>query len=413
MDSDLLKRDAWTPNSPEDQTLVSATLESILASAHFRSSRRYPAMLRYVVEKALQGDSDSLKERTIGVEVFGRDPNYDTNSDPVVRFSAGEVRKRLAQFYQEHGKDSPIEVELPLGTYVPRFYRQPTQIAEPLLSADGAAVSPIHPHPPVPPARTRHSIAKWIAALAIVAAIAIAASLMLRSERNPNPVLSVWSPLLKKNDPVLISVGQPHPLDEVAPELPNISIQDHILRPEFRVSITTVGAIANMVGFLQSQHKPFRIHQAYSNTLDDFHERPVVLVNANNNKWTLLLLKPFRFHFIQQGTFAYIEDTQNPNYRGWNVDFSQPYRSQTTDYAIVARFDSPTTGGPIIVVAGISSNGTEAAGEFIVSPEFLEALMQNAPKGWNINHGNFEAVLKVEVVSGNTGASTVVASQFW
>lgn len=413
MDGDLSKREAWTPSGAQERSLVSATLDDILASAQFRSSRRYPAMLRYVIEKALHGDRDSLKERTIGVEVFGRDADYDTNADPVVRFSAGEVRKRLAQFYQEHGRNYPIEIELPLGTYVPRFHRRVAQ-AEALHEA--AIVSPIEEnHGPsiAPPVQADHRT-RWPGYILVLVALAcVLAALVARAVRKPNPVLQVWKPLLNNSGPVLISVGQPQPLDEVAPGPPNISIKDHILRPEFRVSITTVGAVANMVGFLQSQHKQFRIHQAYSNTLDDFHDRPVVLVNANNNKWTLLLLKPLRFYFVQVGDFAYIEDAQNPAYRGWNVDFSKPYSGQTADYAIVGRFNSATTGGPVIVVAGISSNGTEAAGEFIVSPEFMAELMKRAPKGWDIGSGNFEAVLKVEVVSGNTGSSTVVASQFW
>lgn len=413
MESDLSRREAWMPSGAEERSQVSATLDAILASTQFRSSRRYPAMLRYVIEKALHGDGDSLKERTIGVEVFGRNPDYDTNADPVVRFSAGEVRKRLAQFYQEHGRDHTIEIELPLGTYVPRFHRREAELhgtaSASTTEEDRGTASDIARAVPAEH-RSRRSVSIVLAL--VVLACAFAAYFVWEARRT-NPVLKVWAPLLNNADPVLISVGQPQPLDKVAPEPPNISIGDHILRPEFRVSITTVGAIANIVGFLQSQHKQFRIHQAYSNTLDDFHGRPVVLVNANNNKWTLLLLKPYRFHFVQVGDFAYIDDAQNPAFRGWSVDFSQPYSGQTADYAIVSRFNSATTGAPVIVVAGISSNGTEAAGEFIVSPEFLTALMKDAPKGWDITNGSFEAVLKVEVVSGNTGASTVVASQFW
>jgi len=52
------------------------------------------------VEQTLAGNEDNLKERTLGVEVFHRTPDYDTNLDPVVRLCAGEVRKRIAQYYQ-------------------------------------------------------------------------------------------------------------------------------------------------------------------------------------------------------------------------------------------------------------------------------------------------------------------------
>ena len=88
-----------------------------------------------------------------------------------------------------------------------------------------------------------------------------------------------------------------------------------------------------------------------------------------------------------------------------------PFLKQDIDYAIIARFQDATSGGPVIVIAGISSNGTEAAGEFVVSPEQLNTLARIASQG-SLDR-NFEAVLKVEVVGGNTGATTIVVSQFW
>jgi hypothetical protein len=87
----------WTPKANSDRSFLLEEPSSILASPHFSNSKRYPAFLRHVVEKSLDGQAEDLKERTIGVEVFGRHPDYDTNADPVVRVSAGKVRKRLAQ----------------------------------------------------------------------------------------------------------------------------------------------------------------------------------------------------------------------------------------------------------------------------------------------------------------------------
>jgi len=109
------------PTFPEDREQVLKELDAILASYHFRGSKRYPALLKYVVDAALDGRSSDLKERTLGVEVFGREPNYDTNADPVVRFSASEVRKRIAQYYHENVSNSRLQIDLPLGSYVPEF----------------------------------------------------------------------------------------------------------------------------------------------------------------------------------------------------------------------------------------------------------------------------------------------------
>ncbi|MGB7743395.1 MAG: hypothetical protein WBL41_11575, partial [Terracidiphilus sp.] len=71
----------WVPATAEERQLVHKELEAILTSYHFRGSKRYPAFLKYVVEAALDTRLGDLKERTLGVEVFGRDPNYDTNAD--------------------------------------------------------------------------------------------------------------------------------------------------------------------------------------------------------------------------------------------------------------------------------------------------------------------------------------------
>ena len=111
----------WSPQNPEEHEIVRRELNSILSSHHFKNSKRYPALLRYVVEKTLDGHSDQLKERTLGIEVFDRPPDYDTNADPVVRFSASEIRKRIAQFYHENDNESGLQIDLPLGSYVPEF----------------------------------------------------------------------------------------------------------------------------------------------------------------------------------------------------------------------------------------------------------------------------------------------------
>src|SRR5664279_1677548 len=120
----------WEPASEVDRELVLKELDSILASYHFRGSKRYPALLKYIVDSTLDGRSGDLKERTLGVEVFGRDPDYDTSADPVVRLSAGEVRKRIAQYYHETGNSSRVQIDLPLGSYVPEFLLRGTETAE-------------------------------------------------------------------------------------------------------------------------------------------------------------------------------------------------------------------------------------------------------------------------------------------
>src|SRR5215472_16477543 len=97
-------------------------LDRMLKSRHFRNSRRYPAFLAHIVRRRLDGDLDSLKERILGIEVFKRPHDYDTGADPVVRITAGEVRKRIALYYHDVGTEQELRIELPAGSYVPVFF---------------------------------------------------------------------------------------------------------------------------------------------------------------------------------------------------------------------------------------------------------------------------------------------------
>ena len=89
---------APTPHLPPERVEeVRTVLERVLGSHLFKSSRRCQTLLRHITEQTLAGDTSSLKERTLGIAVFGRTPDYDTSQDPVVRASAAEIRKKLAQ----------------------------------------------------------------------------------------------------------------------------------------------------------------------------------------------------------------------------------------------------------------------------------------------------------------------------
>lgn len=113
----------WTPEGPEECAAIRSHLEQILGSQFFRNSRRYPDFLRYVVNETLDGRGARVKERTLGIEIFGRKPDYDTNLDHIVRSTATEVRKRLIRYYQENGHKSDIRIDLPQRSYAPFFRR--------------------------------------------------------------------------------------------------------------------------------------------------------------------------------------------------------------------------------------------------------------------------------------------------
>lgn len=138
--------------SSEEILQVQRHLETVIASPSFASSKRATDFLQLVVGHALNGDFDALRERMIGSEMFGRPIDYDTGSDSVVRVKATEVRRKLSQFYAEN-EHTNIRVELPSGSYVPRFWFQSPEA----IGSGGLSDEPVrHPEPvevlPIPSA---------------------------------------------------------------------------------------------------------------------------------------------------------------------------------------------------------------------------------------------------------------------
>ncbi len=127
--------------SPRQVQQIRYHLEELLASPAFASSKRAQSFLRLVVGHALDGDYDSLRERMIGAEMFGRPIDYDTGSDSVVRVKATEVRKKLQQFYLE-SPSSEVRIELPSGSYVPKFGFSPIAVEPPVSATTADPVGP-------------------------------------------------------------------------------------------------------------------------------------------------------------------------------------------------------------------------------------------------------------------------------
>ena len=128
--------------APEKAKLVRHHLDELTTSRAFAGSKRAQEFLRLIVEHALAGELDSLRERMIGAEMFNRPVDYDTANDSVVRVKATEVRKKLAQFYLEREEPADVRIELPAGCYVPRFSFETLEPATPLgLGQAGAAAA--------------------------------------------------------------------------------------------------------------------------------------------------------------------------------------------------------------------------------------------------------------------------------
>jgi hypothetical protein len=398
----------WIPVTSADRELVLRELEAILASYHFRGSKRYPALLKYVVKAALDGHSGDLKERTLGVEVFGRDPDYDTSADPVVRFSASEVRKRIAQYYHESGNQSGLQIELPLGSYVPGFFSRGSESAE--VTSDGSTGKSASLQDDHHVSRRRYRAV--ILAMAVLL-LAVAAAGIFSYRRLAARTVAVdtrlWDPILRAPKPILIVFGTSHP-NNLGPEAAETSFFDHTTGPYHHVSIATAAALANVAGVLRQHGAVYETKEDTETTLTDLHARPLILVGATNNAWTMRLMSALRYRFTPV-PLVRVLDSQNPHNSDWLVDFSKPYTSISTDYAIVARYQDATTEGPVLVIAGLGPYGTEAASAFVSTPEYIEQIVKQVPAGWETK--NLELVIKSEVIDGKAGPPILIASTSW
>jgi hypothetical protein len=379
----------WTPETPEDRDLVTRELNAILSSSHFSGSKRYPALLKYVVSKTLDGHSDELKERTLGVEVFDRSPDYDTNADPVVRFSASEVRKRLAQYYSECDESSQLLIQLPLGSYVPEF--------KPKGAAPNVMV-------------LRRSRSLWWVAAAFLLTLAVFGAYSYRKASAPRSTDKLWDPLLHSPASVLIVVGTS---DFVPPNVKPVEadVTDHLRGPFHHITMSSAIALARMAGFLQANGKAYEIKDDREVSLTDFRSRPVILIGARNNPWTMRLTDPLRFRF-DFGSLSRIQDRENPNSNAWNDPHTyESADSSTSDYALITRYHDSTTNGTVMVVAGLGTYGTEAASEFAVSPQYIDQLLSKAPADWEDK--NLEIVIRTDKINGEAGPPYLVSSTSW
>lgn len=398
----------WLPTTAEEREAVLQELEAILSSYHFRGSKRYPALLQYVVDAALENRFGDLKERTLGVEVFGRDPGYDTNADPVVRVSAGEVRKRIAQYYHENGHSSRVQIELPLGSYAPEFVLCAPDASAPNANSERLTSSEVA-------IRTRRSLMRAIflgLTLVLLVGGAIAGYLYYEaSSSGEAATVKLWNPLFKSPRAVLIVLGATHPADTQPPSQ-TTTFAEHLNNPYHHVSIWVALALTHVTTVLEQHRKAYDVKESQETTLEDIRSRPIVLVGALNNNWTLRLTAPLRFHFsVTANGMQNIDDAAKPGPTGWTVPSAQPYPSVTTDYALVARFRDPTTECPVMVIAGIGPYGTEAAGEFVQSPQHLAELAAKLPHGWE--NKNLELVLKTNVIGAKAGPPVLVTAYTW
>jgi len=405
---------AFDPRSDLEREQVRKQLQKILESPVFQNSKRYAAVLKYIVDRTLEGYGDQLKERTIGIDVFKRTPDYDTATDHAVRSAVAEVRKRLAQYYQQHGRDQ-LRIEVLPGSYMPQFrWFDELLSAVPAVSLhqDQAGNAPATPF-----AKLTHGRAwlqpRWLAPACILLLASLAA--LVASTRPRDPFDSFWQPVLSSRAPVLLCIGNVEggrttPDDNSNPN-PTLSLSDFHNSPFETVNVHDVITMTRFAGLMEARGRQFELKSQSDATFTDLQNGPTVLVGLLNNTWTERLMPKLRFTVEDVSDKVTIRDRNNPSRQDWSVDYTTPYLNVTRDYAIVLRMLDPKTEQMVVVAAGITVFGTVAAGDLLTSRTEMKKLAAVAPPGWEKK--NMELVLSTDVIRGRSGPATIVAAQFW
>ena len=387
----------------------------MLRSPYFVRSKRYPALLEYAVVHTLEGNLDALNERAVAMEIFGRTVEYEPNTDSVVRNATGEVRKRIALYNNAH-PEVEVRIELPPGSYAAEFHwRKPEKDTVSLLAAD--LTSSAEAAPEVSLRRRSHAkLRLWaISASILILLLAVMIAAVVALDWRKHEEQDFLRPMLHGDASAIILLGRAK-LPGEAGDAANESNRDWI-EPEKMILDDAVTAALFCDSF-RAYGRDCKMVSLSNISLAAIRNDAVVLVGALDVPWTVKLQEPLCFRFQHQqarldranGHARIISDCTGRQAGGWRIVGSDKIAG--SDFAIVARFESDVTNGPVLLASGLSHIGTVAAGQFLIhGEENYRRLRAFAPKEWDGK--NFEAVLQVDIIQGNPGAAKIVATRFW
>jgi len=418
---------------------VLSQLTQIQSSHAFCNSARSKEFLSYVVEQVLAGHTDNLKERSIGVNLFHRSPSYDTGEDPIVRVKAGEVRRRLAEYYAAEEKAPELLIELPVGSYVPKFHwrTEPPPLAPAAIAAPADLPAPVPETVELPPALPKQSWNRKTMGFAAALGIAgIAAMIFVRGYfHHPSALDLFWGPLSATQQPVLICVPSPVTYavsSDLFPKSPaaHTGIYDSIMKrnttplqldpdtplvwkeitplADFHVNKDDAYVAEELTAFFASERRPSQVRFGSDYTYEDLRSSPAILIGAYNNPWTDRIMSGLPIGFRESGEVLWIEDRTKPG-QVWKSSLEG--RLGTKDFALVARLMNSKTGEFLVIVSGVGMVGTKAAGRFVTHEEDLKTALREAPNGWE--RKNLEVVLETDIVDGSPSPPRAVAIKVW
>ena len=445
--------------SRKERAALEQHLAEIIEGTAFKGSHRSGQFLKYVVDQAIAGHFEALKERVIGVELFGRSTSYDTSDDAIVRVTASDVRKRLLQHYGKQGATSEYRINLPSGSYIPEIipnaHNEAMQLAgsmthgevatmprsttpgqAPPVVADSAAdpaVSPRNAQLASPDKR------RWLLLCSLIAALNLAlwgAFWMTGSRRiearSSNPL---WSTLfnpshsthLITSDPNIVVVQEitggeltvsDYANHKYIPESSNLTpeqvrISHMILWGDNSSAALDPPITARIAALAQTSPRAMDVRAARSIQLTDLKsdDNFIFLGSPRSNPWSALFSDELDFRFAFDSATsqeiivnAHPHPNELPRYvptaLGWGTGES---------YAIVALVQNLDQNGQVLLLAGANGEATEAAGNLVTDLPRLVATLQKCGIDSSGPLRHFELLMRVNTMAGSPNQSDVVA----
>jgi hypothetical protein len=441
----MASKDGGASHLPEEvnQDEVYQALERVLSSKYFVHAPMKQKFLRLICEYHLKGRGNELNEFLIGQEVFGRDSNYNPSTDPIVRVGAHGVREKLELYYQKEGFDDEIRMEMPVGSYNLSFLRNQRRKHE-----EAPSDSPAAPSPEMP-ARSRWPLLFYPILAALLLAVGLLAHSNSRlkeqvkaatSQKDLDSYQLVWQPFIKNSSPTLMVLSNPSVFRFINPAdpdpvvtksipltteetsasfeaLPNKSMIKIIPVPRLTLTSDTYTGIGEAIGVhrvtnvFRSFEKNISLRQSRTVSVEDLkNQNVIVLGSVWVNNWSGKLPAREEFIYSDDVTIKNLNPLpgEQPEYR---AVFDKQSGKLIEDYAIVTVGPNISEKDIVMILAGLHSEGTAAAAEYVTTKHYLNELNQKlgtlgsepgAPK-------YYQALLKAGVDNGIPTTITLVS----
>lgn len=401
-----------------DAELGLLEIERLVNSHTLHGSESLCKLLRYLADQALKHPGVALKEYQIATEVFGRPADFDPHMDSLVRVQAGRLRSKLSEYYASEGTGDPLIVELPKGTYTLSFHPAPADTRTILRPSqeDERAHSPA-----AKPAKLVYLLSVLLALSLVVIAVLLIERLGDRraatDEHVPAAFRVFWQRFTSSREEpwVIFSngafVGRPE--TGLRYFSPGKDSRDAIL--DHYTGVGEVLAVYDLDHVLAMLHQPIRVKRGSLFSLDDAQNNNLIFVGSPAENLTLQDI-PSTHEFVFQrvtsgpraGDLAVSNVHPQPD-EGKLFLASPPGKPLTEDYAIIGLVPGMNSARSVLILAGTTTIGTQAAAEYVSRQDSLEQLLLRLSVSENGQMKPFEAVLHVKVARGVPVGTELVA----